>query len=119
MRSRGALQHATVDKSAVGKLLCHWERNSQGDLIARWHRGCLIGLRTRLTGADSRHAPSGADGTPANPSRPQTGDVEAASVQPPVSARRARRFIAAAAITALYLFVGLALILASAGTGSL
>ena len=119
MSSRDELKHAIVDKSAVGKLFCHWECDCQGGLTARWRRGCLIESRTRLGDADSRHARSSAEDKPPNPSLPQTGDVEAASVQPPVSAHRARRLAAAAVITALYLWVGLALILACAGTESL
>jgi hypothetical protein len=119
MSSCDGLKHATVDKSAVGKLACQWERDCQGRLIARWRRGCLIGSRTRLGGADSCHARRGAHGKPTNSSRSQAGDVVAVSVQPPVSARRARRLIATAVITALYLWVGLVLILASAGTESL
>jgi hypothetical protein len=116
MSSRDGLKHATVDLSSVGKLLCDWERDLQAGLIARWHRVCLIESRTRLDGADSGHARSGADGEPANASRPQSGDVGAACVQPPVAARQARRLIAAAVIAAWYLSVGLALVLASRGT---
>ena len=96
--SRDGLKHATVDMSAVGKLLCHWECASRGGLIACWGRGCLIELRTPPGGADSPHACRGADGKPVNASRPQRGDAEAASVQPPVAARRAGRLIAAVGI---------------------
>jgi hypothetical protein len=119
MSSRDGLKHATVDKSAVGKLLCHWERDCLGGgLIARWSRGCLIGLRTPHGGADSRQAGS-ADGKPANASEPHAGDVEAVSVQPPVPARRARHLVAAAVIAALCLFARLALVLTFRGPESL
>jgi hypothetical protein len=50
MSSRDGLKHAIVDKSAVGKLLCHWECDSQGGLIARWHRLAPV-LASRGTGS--------------------------------------------------------------------
>ena len=90
MSSRDGLKHATVDMSAAGKLLCHWERDFQAGLIARWRRGCLIESRARLGGADSRHARSGADSKPANaspPDRPSGGTSRACTY-------RSRTFIA-------------------------
>ena len=94
-------------KSTVGIPLCSWERNSHGGLVASWRVGCKVGSGTAV----SRHTRIDDDGDP--------GELEATHVQLPVSAPRAERLFAAAVIAVLYVMVGLALVLASAGTVTL
>jgi len=98
-------------KFTVGIPLCSWERDSQGGLVASWRLDRKVGAGTALRTAVSRHTGIDDDGGP--------GELEAAHVHPPVSAWRAERLVATAAIAVLYVMVGLALVLAFAGTETL
>jgi hypothetical protein len=120
MSARDGSKHASDDVSAVGIALCQWERNSHGGLTAGWRRGCRVGSGTPFHGAAPGRARSGVGGDPEhlNPRQLQR-HLEAPLVRPPVSARRAERLITAAVIAGLYLIVGLALAITSAGTGPL